>query len=223
VFGAGELDFWLRQRARIKPVEWATIDRGRVAALARSYLQHLDAFAGRARVVTDKMPHNFLCLGPIHLALPRAHVIHCMRDPADTCVSVYYQRFTRTHGYANDLDDLAFYYREYVRLMDHWRRVLPPGVLHELRYEQLVANPEPTIRGLLAALGLPWEDACLDFHRSDRRVATPSDWQVRQPIYGGSVGRWKRYASFVAPLAALAAEYAGSAEDRASPPRASGN
>lgn len=207
VFGAGELEFWLRQREEADGPDAAAPDRSRIAALAARYLTLLEGLSGSAEFVTDKMPHNFLRLGLIHLAFPRARIIHCIRNPADTCLSIFFHKFTRAHGYATDLDDLAFYYGEYRRLMDHWRRALPGGILHEVRYEELVSTPEANIRALLATLGLAWEDACLDFHRSERRAATPSDDQVRQPIYRDSLARWRNYLPYIAPLLPLSEAY----------------
>jgi hypothetical protein len=207
VFGAGELEFWMRQYARLGVSSIVQLDRDRSSALAAAYLAELEGLDASADFVTDKMPHNFLCLGLVHLVFPSARIVHCRRNPVDTCLSIYFQKFTRAHGYASDLDDLAFYYREYLRLMDHWRAVLPSAILHEVRYEDLVTHQEATSRALLAELEWTWEDRCLDFHSSDRRVATPSDWQVRQPIYRDSLDRWRRYAPYIAPLLPLADDY----------------
>jgi tetratricopeptide (TPR) repeat protein len=207
VFGAGELEFWMEQAARLGPAEVAGMTRAQVAQVEEKYLGYLRWLSAAAEFVTDKMPHNYLHLGLIHLVFPHAKFIHCTRNPADTCISIYCHKFTRPHAYACDLDDLAFYYREYRRLMDHWRKVLPPEILQEVCYEDLVADQEGTSRSLIGSLGLEWEDNCLDFHASDRVVVTPSNWQVRQPIYKQSLARWKNYLPHVAPLVPLAEEY----------------
>ncbi len=207
VYGAGELEFWDLEAAGLGRAGVAALTREQVNALAERYLSYLGNLAGSAEIVTDKMPHNFLHLGLVHLAFPHAKIVNCLRNPADICLSIYFHKFTATHAYANDLENLAFYYREYHRLMEHWRRVLPPEILQEVRYESLVTDQETVSRALIESLGLEWEDRCLDFHRSQRVVRTPSEWQVRQPIYRHSVARWKNYLPYIAPLLPLAAEY----------------
>jgi hypothetical protein len=125
------------------------------------------------------------------------------RDPVDTCLSIYFQDFRSTIAYANDLDDLVHFYRAYERLMQHWRQVLPAGALLEVPYESLVDQQETWTRRLLEFVDLPWDPACLDFHRTQRSVVTASKWQVRQKINRSSVARWRRYAAHIAPLLAL--------------------
>jgi len=152
------------------------------------------------RYVTDKLPANFKLLGAIAAALPEARIVHVRREPADTCVSCFTTLFAQKQLYSYDLDELGRMYRVYDRLMRHWRTVLPPGRMLEIDYEALVANPEDEIDRLLAFLGLPWEAACLAFHRTPRRVATASSSQVRRPLYAGAVGRWRRFEPWLAPL-----------------------
>ena len=149
--------------------------------------------------VVDKMPHNFMDLGLIELLFPTARVIHISRNPLDTCVSIFTQHFSAGHGYATDIGDLGFYYREYLRLMEHWRSVLTLPVLN-IRYENIVEDPEREIRRLVAFCGMAWSDDCLQFYKSSRDVATPSYDQVRQPIYSSSIGRWKYYEDHLGPL-----------------------
>jgi hypothetical protein len=148
--------------------------------------------------ITDKMLLNFLHLGLIALLFPQARVIHCRRDPLDTCVSCFFQNF-RGLTFTLDLADLGNYYRDYERLMDHWRRALPLPMF-KVVYEDLVASPEDVSRRLIDFCGLPWDERCLRSHESSRPVRTVSKLQVRQPIYSSSVGRWRRYESHLGPL-----------------------
>jgi hypothetical protein len=164
-----------------------------VGTLGREYLALFAALPGTAARVIDKLPSNFKNLGLIHAALPGARFIHLERDPLDTCLSIYFQGFTAAHAYASDLGDLAHYYLEYRRLMAHWRATLPAAVLLEVPYEALVDDPEHWSRRMLAHIGLPWDPHCLEFYRTERAVLTASNWQVRQPIGKGSIGRWRRY------------------------------
>jgi len=167
--------------------------------MANGYLRKLDELSATADRVIDKMPHNFLRLGLIAQLFPGARIIHCTRDPRDTCLSIYFQRFNRTHSYACELGDLAYYYLEYQRLMKHWERVLDIGIL-EVNYETLVGDLEGGVRRMLDFLGLEWDERCLRFHESDRAVATASYDQVRQPLYTKSIARWKRYERHLGPL-----------------------
>jgi Flp pilus assembly protein TadD len=208
VFGAGELaamdGFARGLAARLGGVEpyphcvrHLTADM--LANMAQEYLSGVERKASGSPHFTDKMPANFLHLGLIDLMFPGARVIHCVRDPMDTCLSCYFQPFGGEHAYAYDLEDLGFYYREYERLMTHWRKVLRIPML-ELRYEELVADPEPVIRRLLEFCELPWNDRCLNPHANPRAVATASHEQVQRPIHRESVGRWRYYAPHLEPL-----------------------
>jgi tetratricopeptide (TPR) repeat protein len=209
VHGAGELDFWGKRAAPLLE-DYARLAVEEVSTWAGDYLRTLQAMAPEAIRVTDKMPHNFLHLGLIHLALPHARIIHCRRDPIDTCLSIYFRKFGEAHPYAYNLEDLASFYEQYQRLMAHWRSVLPPECLLEVDYEDLVSDQEKISRHLIDFCGLEWDTACLAFHRNERKIKTASNWQVRQPIYGTSVGRWKRYEKFIGPLAAFVRENAHS-------------
>ncbi|HXA37321.1 MAG TPA: sulfotransferase [Steroidobacteraceae bacterium] len=199
VHGAGELLYWIFAA----DAERAASEEKRVAAIAelgRAYLEGLAAQVPGASRVIDKLPVNFRNIGLIHAALPGARFIHLERNPLDTCLSIYFQGFSAAHAYATDFGDLAHYYHQYRRLMAHWRAVLPPQTLLEVRYEDLVDDPEGWSRRMLAHIGLPWDPRCLDFHRTHRPVLTASNWQVRQPINKGSVERWRRYERFLGPL-----------------------
>jgi tetratricopeptide (TPR) repeat protein len=208
VFGAGELTFWQagaarfegirRQHAPESPAECALIGE-----LALQYLQQLDGQAPGALRVIDKMPDNFRHLGLIHAALPEARVIHMRRHPIDTCLSIYFQDLKVTLDYAGDRGDLAHFYGEYARLMQHWREVLPPELMLEVSYEELIQDQERWTRTLLEFLELPWEPRCLQFQQTRRSVLTASKWQVRQKITTSSAGRWRNYEPYLGELRAL--------------------
>jgi tetratricopeptide (TPR) repeat protein len=175
------------------------IGRSALRQMARYYLDQLERISPDAARVTDKLPYNFMHLGLIPLLFPHARIVHCRRHPLDNCLSCYFTGFADQIRFANRLDTLGRYYLDYQRLMEHWHRVLPLE-LFDLPYEALVHDTEGRIRALLDHCGLPWEDACLSFHETERGVRTPSRWQVRQPIYGASVGRWRHYERHLAPL-----------------------
>jgi hypothetical protein len=166
---------------------------------ATRYLNRLSRRSPGAIRITDKMPHNFERLGLIALMFPKARVIHCRRDPVDTCLSIFMQDFQQAHGYASDLKALGLYYAEYARLMDHWRQVLPLPLV-DVEYERLIDDTPAKIREIIDFAGLKWDDACLNFQRTRRAVATSSHWQVRQPIYATSIKRWHNYRQFLTPL-----------------------
>jgi Sulfotransferase family len=148
------------------------------------------------------MPVNFLFLGLIHLALPNATIIHTVRDPVDTCISCFSKLFTEGNFQTYDLAELGRYYRRYQILMAHWQRVLPPGRMIEVHYEDTVADVEAVARRIVAHCGLPWDRNCLDFHRTERVVRTSSAAQVRRPIYTSSIGRRHAYGDLLEPLLA---------------------
>jgi tetratricopeptide (TPR) repeat protein len=202
IFGAGEVTYWDRAYAVFHGSAQGA-GAAMVPALARDYLARLSLSAGGAVRVVDKLPANFLYAGLIHASLPRARIIHMQRHPIDTCLSIYFQNFLNMGAYANDLDHLAHYYGEYLRIMSHWRAVLPETALLEVPYEALIEDQEGWSRRMVEFLGLPWDPQCLDFHRTERVVLTASKWQVRQKIHSGSAGRWKNYEEFVAPLSHL--------------------
>lgn len=184
------------------PEALSALNPSALQSAALDYLRALEKRdASDALRWVDKAPLNFYHVGLIALMFPQATIIWCRRDPRDICVSIYGENFALEQPFATDLGDLGFFFREYMRLMRHWC-VLLGDRLHECVYEELVAQPEAGARALVAAAGLPWHDACLNFHESDRAVLTPSRWQVRQPIYSRGVGRWRRYEHRLAPLVA---------------------
>jgi tetratricopeptide (TPR) repeat protein len=166
--------------------------------VADRYLDRLAKLGGPAARVVDKMPGNFLHLGAIALMFPRARIIHCRRDPLDCCLSCFLQNFKRI-SFAFSLEDLGMYYREYERVMAHWRRVLPMRMI-DVRYEDLVSRQEAVSRELISYCGLEWEDRCLAFHKNPRTVAGANSAQVRRPMYVSSVGRSRRYSAHLEPL-----------------------
>ena len=172
-----------------------------VDGLAEVYLEPLKAMAPAALRIVDKMPLNFMHLGLAAMLLPGARVVHCLRDPMDTCLSCFMTNFTTGYEFASGLKDLAILYRQYARLMQHWEKVLPVRMM-DISYERLVADPKTEVAGLLEFLGLPWDERCLNSHEKKRFVTTASVEQVRRPVYASSVGRWKNYESQLGELAA---------------------
>jgi tetratricopeptide (TPR) repeat protein len=205
VYGAGELRFWdaAFERCMVAGDDASQVE-ALIPALAREYLEHAGSGAAGAQRVVDKMPANFLYAGLIHAVFPRARIIHMQRHPIDTCLSIYFQNFFNTSPYTNDFGDLAHYYQEYLRIMRHWRAVLPQGVLLEVPYEALVEDPESWSRRMVEFAGLPWDARCLKFEETERVVLTASRWQVRQKISRASAGRWRNYEKYVGPLRGLA-------------------
>jgi hypothetical protein len=147
----------------------------------------------------DKMPNNFMHVGLIRLALPRAKIIDVRRHPLGCCLSVFKQHFARGQAFSYDLEDIGRYYRDYVELMDHFDRVLP-GTVCRVSYERLVDDTEAEVRRLLAYCGLPFEESCLRFYQNKRAVRTASSQQVRQPIFRDGVERWRHYEPWLDPL-----------------------
>jgi tetratricopeptide (TPR) repeat protein len=167
--------------------------------LATAYQGMMDFLAPAAKRVVDKMPHNFQHLGLIATLFPRARIVHCTRNPIDNCVSIYMSSLNEGHSYNSDLKTLGLYYREYDRLMKHWKKVLPLPIF-EMNYEETTRDLEGQARRLIDFIGLPWDSACLKFNENKSTVQTLSNWQVRQPIYTTSVERWRRYEKHLGPL-----------------------
>jgi len=208
VFGAGELTDignlagTLQTRLNSKttyPTCLSSLSREALDSLSDPYLKQLRELSPAALRVTDKMPQNFLHLGLIALLFPKARIIHCTRDPRDTCLSIFFQNFSASHSYAADLQHLGTYYHQYQRLMDHWKTILDLPLL-EIRYENMVKNQEAVSRELVAFAGLEWDERCLRFHETGRYTTTASYDQVRQPIYSHSIGRWRNYERHLEPL-----------------------
>jgi tetratricopeptide (TPR) repeat protein len=201
VGGGGELNFWKQRGA-----EWHVAPADEIQFLAKAaadYLGVLRAIAPAAARVTDKMPFNFLWAGLIHVAFPRATIIHCRRAAVDTALSIHQTHFHPSLAFPTGGAELVAYFRSYQRLINHWRSVLPADRFIEVDYEDLTRAPEPVIRRIIAACGLAWHDSCLRPESNPRAVKTPSKWQTRQPIYRTSVERWRRYEPWLGPLRAL--------------------
>jgi tetratricopeptide (TPR) repeat protein len=203
VHGAGELrdipQIWAELRRTMpRPQHWTPqLFRG----LGERHSQRLAALApGKLRVI-DKMPDNIYALGLIALMFPRARIIFCHRDGRDAALSVFLQRFARQVAFATDLLDAGRRWQEAERMATYWQGCLPL-MAHHVQYETLVGDFENEARQLIDFLALPWEPGCLEFHKTGRAVRTASTWQVRQPLYDTSVGRWRNYRRHLTPLCA---------------------
>jgi tetratricopeptide (TPR) repeat protein len=193
VAAGGELMFWGERVASFRTNASDSIDPVWGRDAAQEYQALLTNISPTARRVTDKRPHNYQFIGFIHAVFPRARIIHCRRHPVDTCLSIYFQNFARRMDFAYDRDDLVSSFRQYQRLMTHWRSVLPGDRFFEVEYEELVSNREKITQDLVEFCGLEWDDACLHSEHNKRVVRTASVWQARQPVYKTSVARWRHY------------------------------
>jgi hypothetical protein len=224
VFGAGEqsdVPFLARQLGAEfingLPMLTAPPPSTGAAALteaAQAYLARLGRMEPGAARVTDKLTLNFLHLGLIRLAFPGARVIHCVRDPLDTCISCYTRRFVGSMAFAYSLTSLGLFYRDYVRLMGHWKQALDMPIL-DVVYEDLIAGQEAVSRGMVEFIGLPWNDACLKFNENRRQTVTASSRQVRQPLYQTAVRRHRKYDAYLGPLRAALGDLAPSPAESA--------
>jgi tetratricopeptide (TPR) repeat protein len=210
VFGAGELETFkeaisetVKAHAILPayPLLAQDLSKDQMRQLGEFYTKGARARAPEAERIVDKMPLNFMFVGLIHLALPNARIINIRRDPLDTCVSCFSLLFTGSQPFAYDLAELGRYYRGYEAVMEHWHKVLPPGVMIDVHYENLVDDLEGVARRVLRHCDLDWEDACRDFHDTKRAVRTASLMQVREPVYRRAIGSWQRYAKHLGPLA----------------------
>jgi Flp pilus assembly protein TadD len=197
VAAGGELQFWSERGA-----QWERAGRPVpfIAQAGADYVAELQALAGGAAHVTDKMPFNFMSAGLIHAAVPRAVIIHCRRTPIAVALSVHQTHFNPRLDFPTGGAELVAYYRAYERMMAHWREVLPADRFYEIDYETLTSVPESAIKALLSACGLEWNEACLHPEQHEGVVKTPSKWQTRQPIYASSVDAWRAYEKWLGPL-----------------------
>ena len=204
VFGAGEIQLSRDTMASLGGqvadfIEGVRrLDRQTAHDLASRHLERLRALNGTALRIVDKMPDNYLYLGLLACLFPGARFIHCRRDLRDVAVSCWMTHFQEIR-WTNNPQHIALRVQEHQRIMEHWRNVLPAPLL-EVNYEETVADLEAVARKLVAWCDLAWEPSCLEFHRAKRPVRTASTVQVRQPVYGTSVGRWKHYEQVLAPL-----------------------
>jgi hypothetical protein len=182
------------------PLDTATLER-----LRRGYLDTVHSLFPAADRITDKRPDNFLSIGLIKALFPEAKIVHTRRNALDNCLSVFFLHLDHSMTYAFDLRDIAHWYRQYERLMAHWKSLYADSI-HDVDYDALVTDLRPAVERLLAYCDLPWDDACLSFHQTRTIVKTPSAWQVRQPLYTRASGRWRHYEKHLGELrAALAA------------------
>jgi hypothetical protein len=216
VFGAGELDTMMEvvqqlrppgQNAPLYPENLVHIKPAEIGNWAKAYLADIPPIPEGKTRITDKMPANYFALGLITVMFPDAKIIHVKRDPIDTCVSCFTRLFGWTQPATYNLTELGRHYVSYAKLMEHWRRAVP-GQFYEIQYEDIVANMESEARRLIEYCELDWQDACLSFHKTERSVRTASVMQVRQPIYGSSVQRWKRVEKYLGPLIESLGDYA---------------
>ena len=177
------------------------IDDSYFRRFGEQFIEHTRPYRGSAPFFIDKMPNNFFHIGLIRLILPNAKVIDARRHPMACCFSGFKQLFGEGQEFSYGLREIGNYYRQYVRLMDHWDRVLPGFVLR-VQYEDIVADLDSQVRRLLDFCGLPFEAACLAFHRTERSIRTPSAQQVRQPIYTSGLQQWRHFEPWLGPLKA---------------------
>lgn len=199
VQAGGELEFlpWLLAK-HLMPYPQRALDASRedLSEIAGAYADLIAGLFPGAAQVTDKRPDNFLHIGFIAAAFPRARIVHTRRNPVDNCLSVWFQQLGGNLAWATDLEDTGHFYRQYRRLMDHWVNALGSR-LYTVDYDRLVAEPREVIAGLLGYLGLEWDDRCLDFRNAAAPVQTASVWQVREALHTGASGRWKNYEGFL--------------------------
>jgi tetratricopeptide (TPR) repeat protein len=198
------LDAFIQRIAEVKATPYPEcileLDGDELMAIAADYRRQLPGGTTQAEFILDKNPLNFIHIGLIALLFPGAPIIHCRRDPLDTCLSIYFQNFAHARAnYAYDLDDIAAFYAGYSRLMAFWEERLP-GRLTEVDYDALVADPENAVQELYARLDLPWSPAAAHPENNPGTIATASAWQARQPVHTQSVGRWRRYATHLQGL-----------------------
>lgn len=202
-----DLPFIAAREARalgFEPRDWphaaALMDAGKLAQLGAEFLERtrVQRKTGKPFFI-DKLPNNWAYLGFIKLILPNARIIDARRHPLDCCFSNFRQNFAKGQGFTYDLEHIGRYYADYVRAMAHYDRVMP-GAVHRVIHERLLEDPEGEVRAMLDYLGLPFEDACLEFHRSERAVRTASSEQVRRPINRDGVGQWVQYQPWLGPL-----------------------
>jgi len=198
ISGAGELQFWSeKQEVFNQRIAQGSLSPEFIGETASEFLGILDQIGSGASRVIDKMPMNFFMVGAIHMAFPKARFIHVRREPIDNCLSIYTTYYESSPPFAHRRENIVAYYREYERLMNHWRRLMPPKRFIEVDYGRVIENTEAEMRRLLEFCGLDWEEACLHPEENRRAVRTPSVWQVRQPVYRSSKQRWKNFAPWL--------------------------
>ena len=203
VAAGGEIDFLptaVRAELAPFPASMSRTTPRQLADLATRYLDTLARLHPGAELVVDKRPDNFLYIGLIKTLFPDARIVHTTRDPLDNCLSIYFLHLDHGMAYALDLMDIGHYYRQYRRLMAHWKALYGDDIL-DVDYDAFVREPRPAVERLLEFCGLDWSDRCLSFHEHDNAVKTASVWQVRQPLYQHASGRSRAFARQLEPLA----------------------
>ena len=207
MFGAGELREMANLAEHIGSTNAAAfpesvlgLSDGDLRRIGGQYVHAVMRLAPDAERIADKMPGNFSLAGLIQLVLPNARIIHACRDARDTAFSCFSLLFSGTLEFTYDLAELGRYYSAYLKLMTHWREVLPEGIMLEVQYEDVVRDLEGQARRIVAHCDLEWNDACLCFYKTERSVRTASAIQVRQPIYQSSIGRWRVHEEQLQPL-----------------------
>ena len=202
VTAGGEIDLlptFVRSELSPFPSAMARTSPDQLRRFAARYLEALRNLYPGAECVTDKRPDNFLFIGLIKSLFPDARIIHTTRHPLDNCLSIFFLHLDQSMSYAFDLMDIGHYYRQYRRLMAHWKSLYGNDIL-DFDYDVFVREPRPAAERLLAFCGLDWDESCLAFQRLSNAVKTASVWQVREPLYSRSSGRWRHYARQLAPL-----------------------
>jgi tetratricopeptide (TPR) repeat protein len=209
IFGAGEIKEFSRRLTGLRsrfpalpkyPQIATKINKEQYKIVTDGYLAKLEGYAPTASRVTDKLLTNYYFVGILHVMFPNAKFIHCKRNPVDTCLSAYTKLFKDDMPHSYEFGELGRYYKKYEELMAYWDKVLPPGVMQTVVYEDVVKDLEASAQKLVDFIGLPWDPACLSFHESARPVKTASVVQVRQPVYKTSVEKWRHYGSRLQPL-----------------------
>lgn len=200
---AGELVFWTKEAEVLGPDCKLPLSESVLRDSEERYLDRLKLAASDAKWITDKMPLNFRWLGLIHSIFPHAKIIHINRNPIDTCLSIYTNHFGASTRWVYNQSNIVYFYRLYLEYMEHWKKVLPLGTIIDVRYEDLIEDPEPQLRRILDACEIPWDDRCLRHDENASSIRTPSRWQARQPIYKTSAERWKLFEPYLGELLEL--------------------
>lgn len=205
ITAGGELDYLpllMARRLAPFPERLQDVSVKEMEALGNEYLSKLSSLFPEANIITDKRPDNFLNIGLIKILFPAARIIYTKRNPMDNCLSIYFQQLGGNLSYATDLENIAHYYRQHLRLMAHWTDCFGEDIF-TVDYDKLVRTPEPVLRSMLNFLGLEWDDRCLSFQGTDNLVKTASVWQVREELHTHSSGRWRNYAPCTPDMQAL--------------------
>jgi hypothetical protein len=201
--GAGEQKLWIAADRKLLDLANRTLNEEVLSETAATYKRLLNRYGKGTKRVVDKQPGNLLLVGAIYVAFPNARIVYMHRDALDNAVSIWNTNIQTSVPFVHHKGNLAFALREHGAVMRHWSEVLPADRLLVLSYESLVLDQEASTRRVLGFCDLPWDEACLTPENGTGRVITPSLWQVRQPVYRSSVGRWKNYEPWLGDLMKL--------------------